>query len=603
MSRLSRREVYEDLLFLKDFSKSLKPEDGGFISENFTPTLRRRLNARIKRIQIDAIRGGVRPLKTKLRTFFDEQLEAVVSRVESNARRRFGIKNEGDILIPVETHEALWFSAIESELALADVELNGVLEPLFTTTYDEIFVGIMDTFEEPSPAPTAILTEEDKQGLAQQVLRVNESTRVRLRNEVVRAIDGGKTIIETIEAVRDKFPQIGRNRVPTIVRTEIMRTQNIATIRSFKESGVVSHLMVVGCEAIEENSPKFDGIPTCNIRNVPIERAEELDFHPNHTGTIVVDRLKPLQVATNDVPPRREEDEAHIGIGDEEQRELNASDINLVFDENLPLEKYIELFENNDINFNFGREGASLDKVEEFYDSFGLSPMEFNRRFFKSAIALGGDPITEVKVLEDGIFKLSFISDLLTADRVINFNDKQVIHETLKVNRKSTGRGIAKGLLRDHFLLYEELGIEKVSLHANIDVGGYAWFNYGFLPEVDDFSFQSGILDALDRNGTQLLIEAESLGIPSSHEDLVLVRNLVERAQSTEPWTTAEIKTLREVSGWIGDRELTDRLRDLSRGNAISNTIGKFLLLGTSWEGSISLDDREAMEILFNYIN
>lgn len=45
----------------------------------------------------------------------------------------------------------------------------------------------------------------------------------------------------------------------------------------------------------------------------------------------------------------------------------------------------------------------------------------------------------------------------------------------------SRGSGSAKALFRTSIGVYKSLGIEKVTVHANIDVGGYAWAKFGFL--------------------------------------------------------------------------------------------------------------------------
>ena len=52
---------------------------------------------------------------------------------------------------------------------------------------------------------------------------------------------------------------------------------------------------VIGCEAREPNSPKFDGESTCNFADLEIERLDEflaVGFHPNHTGVLVPSGFK-----------------------------------------------------------------------------------------------------------------------------------------------------------------------------------------------------------------------------------------------------------------------------------------------------------------------
>lgn len=42
--------------------------------------------------------------------------------------------------------------------------------------------------------------------------------------------------------------------------------------------------------------------------------------------------------------------------------------------------------------------------------------------------------------------------------------------------------GLFKNLFKDMLNTYKAQGIEKISLEANVDVGGYAWFRFGFTP-------------------------------------------------------------------------------------------------------------------------
>ena len=55
---------------------------------------------------------------------------------------------------------------------------------------------------------------------------------------------------------------------------------------------MITHVSVIGCEAREPGSPQYRGESTCNIQDVPINDADKLEFHPNHTGTIVPSRFR-----------------------------------------------------------------------------------------------------------------------------------------------------------------------------------------------------------------------------------------------------------------------------------------------------------------------
>jgi hypothetical protein len=123
--------------------------------------------------------------------------------------------------------------------------------------------------------------------LCNLVTGISETTKKRMRRIFQEKINAGATMGEVIQTMRDSFPQIAANRIPTIVRTELGRAANEAQILSFKNSLSVTHCSVVGCQAVEDDSPTYMGFHTCNIRNVPVQDLELVEFHINHTGSWV----------------------------------------------------------------------------------------------------------------------------------------------------------------------------------------------------------------------------------------------------------------------------------------------------------------------------
>lgn len=64
-------------------------------------------------------------------------------------------------------------------------------------------------------------------------------------------------------------------------------------------------------------------------------------------------------------------------------------------------------------------------------------------------------------------------------------NDKTVVENNLlQIPENAQRSGINKKVFKDALNLYKAKGnIDKITLNANIDVGGYAWFRYGFIPQ------------------------------------------------------------------------------------------------------------------------
>ena len=71
-------------------------------------------------------------------------------------------------------------------------------------------------------------------------------------------------------------------RADRIARTEAFHMYDQASLKSFNDIGV-EIVDVVGCEDSETD---------CNKKNIPISEMDELNFHPNHTGTIVPREVK-----------------------------------------------------------------------------------------------------------------------------------------------------------------------------------------------------------------------------------------------------------------------------------------------------------------------
>lgn len=146
----------------------------------------------------------------------------------------------------------------------------------------------------------AALVEAD--GLCDKVTRISETTRKQLADTLRKAMKGQHTIGGLIQEVREKFPQIAAKRIPTIVRNELSVAANKAQILSFKEVKTLTHCSVVGCQAVEDDGPKFMGFPTCNIRNVPVDRLSEVEFHINHTGSWVPSGFRKANGSVPDLP-------------------------------------------------------------------------------------------------------------------------------------------------------------------------------------------------------------------------------------------------------------------------------------------------------------
>jgi hypothetical protein len=120
-----------------------------------------------------------------------------------------------------------------------------------------------------------VATLTDK--IVEQITPSRKEELERLLNVMV---DEGLSLSELSSQIEDLYGTLDStsgSRALRIARTEASKTWDTATIQSYKELDV-KVVDVVGCD---------DEVPDCNKKNVPIEEASKLTFHPNHTGTIV----------------------------------------------------------------------------------------------------------------------------------------------------------------------------------------------------------------------------------------------------------------------------------------------------------------------------
>lgn len=53
-------------------------------------------------------------------------------------------------------------------------------------------------------------------------------------------------------------------------------------------------------------------------------------------------------------------------------------------------------------------------------------------------------------------------------------------HALFKMGEDYQGKGIAKGIFRALIPIYEKMGVDRIEVNANMDVGGYTWARFGF---------------------------------------------------------------------------------------------------------------------------
>jgi hypothetical protein len=197
-----------------------------------------------------------------------------------------------------------WAKLINDALADEDVKLVAELEPAEQSIISQGYSRTAGLIQVPEQRGiNEIIAREAKQ-VAAQVTRINETTRRQMEQVIRKSIANGDSVTDTARALHEDFPSVLGHRSVTIGRTESMRAWNQGSVRAFQGSGAVTHVSVIGCTSREYGSwftPSYlqymfnagRGLEsTCNIQDVLVTDADKLNFHPNHTGTIVPSKFR-----------------------------------------------------------------------------------------------------------------------------------------------------------------------------------------------------------------------------------------------------------------------------------------------------------------------
>lgn len=296
---------------------------GGWNQQSFQTPNGKAMLRDILMVRKLAIRENATILTKKLIEEFEREASEVIGRFASKVagpqHKTIGSDLVTMVLnLEVPDHAAgLWEEALQELFDDGELDGNiiGVFRPHYQSTLDHIVrktnvlltgrevpvrddEGDSDEFTSintPEIDPRRPLTERQIQrlitaqadGLCNKVTRISETTRTRMRSFFRRALDRGDTVGNLFDKFRDEFAHIATTRVPTIVRNELSVAANEAQIISFTGNKQVTHCSVVGCQAIEDDSPTYHGVHTCNIRNVPVYDLPYIEFHINHTGSWV----------------------------------------------------------------------------------------------------------------------------------------------------------------------------------------------------------------------------------------------------------------------------------------------------------------------------
>jgi hypothetical protein len=184
---------------------------------------------------------------------------------------------------------------------------------------------------------------------------------------------------------------------------------------------------------------------------------------------------------------------------------------------------------------DFSKKGIRLDhdttlnasKAEKFLsrwnDRVAEAPEDFKKEF------LGGMPGTMNISYNDGSDTMS-VTGKLQEDgkeigeyqRTLDLKNNSAYSAYFVMKKNERGGGVGKTLLKSNVAMYQKLGFDKVTVSANIDVGGYAWAKYGYVPTAASWSsLSSDIRDKLTNDGDRSSHAASGSGYTPESWDMI----------------------------------------------------------------------------------
>lgn len=170
-------------------------------------------------------------------------------------------------------------------------------------------------------------------------------------------------------------------------------------------------------------------------------------------------------------------------------------------------------------------------------------PDKIRSKLIKEAIDKNEWSMSLTSNSRQGVVSIS--GPTFTMRRVISLKKKTIAHAYFEVGQKLQGKGLSSIVLETTDKVSQRVGISKVVLDANLDVGGYAWLRKGFFPE----SVEKLLDVAVDTKGGNLILEFESIISKMSDAD---VREYV---------LTEDFKRFKDLflgSSWEGSADLSN---------------------------------------------
>ena len=224
-------------------------------------------------------------MERELRKYFADQRDRIIRFLEKSFDRTVGRRSISQAVTKAGTSNYDW----GADDTLIDGTARKFQDRTISATIDVL--GQLTGTRLPDDAPRLV---GPRARLGMRIKRINETTRRELDDQIATGIDRAYSLEQIIEGVpeddfkgvKGTFKEATTSRARRIARTEMSAAFDQVANVNYQEVGIQT-VDVIGCEDNDIVPGQTFG---CNSSNIPIAQAASIEFHPNHTGTIVPSR-------------------------------------------------------------------------------------------------------------------------------------------------------------------------------------------------------------------------------------------------------------------------------------------------------------------------
>lgn len=258
-----------------------------------------------------------------------------------------------------------------------------------------------------------------------------------------------------------------------------------------------------------------------------------------------------------------------------------------------------------------------VSRIDSWNQFISISPYDARDILLRD---LSDEIRVKVSLDENGYGRLEYSGgDVIDCACDFDLNRKVRNEGDASICSEAQTMGLGRTLIRNQIEFLKACGIETFEVYASSSVGGYAWARFGYLPIDKD-------MDEI-REKVQRYFNA--LKPILTDEEIAQIEGLTEISSKYDLWEIAKEQTdlysrIRVVFDMAADETLNESFRSdasykqtlMGRGmntygyNHIGDCLfnkepirlGRLLLIGTNWHGTIDLRNETQMRYVDNYV-